>query len=110
MHIKDLNLTDDDFKMIIEGLDALPEKGAAGEILGDLMIGMIGDQSNPDRFKQIKQEREKQTNKEKYKKNLMIEDIKILQGKLLMFKRWLIENDALRQTNEILTSKGQGHD
>lgn len=102
MHIKDLNLTESDFNMLIEGLDSLPEKGMAGEIMGDLMMGMFTDKNNADAMNKIKAEREQKIQKEKAKKDMFKEDIKILQGKLLMFKRWLIENNALNQVNDIL--------
>jgi hypothetical protein len=40
--------------------------------------------------------------KRQKERDALKEDIRILQGKLLLFKRYLIEQDALRQTREIL--------
>jgi hypothetical protein len=35
--IKNLELTEQDFQLLVDGLDALPEKGVAGEMMGELM-------------------------------------------------------------------------
>jgi len=67
--LQQLNLTEKDFNLIIEGLDAISEKGLAGE----LMFGIIGAM-----------------------------EVKILQGKLLMLKRYLISQAALRESQDII--------
>ncbi len=43
MEIKDLELVESDFDLLLEGLDALPEKGAMGEVMGALFEGLLGD-------------------------------------------------------------------
>ena len=104
MEIKDLQLTENDFKLLIDGLDALPERGLAGEMVVDLIEGIMGEGKPKNdakiQFDKLKREREK--NAKQKEKQMLTEEIKILQGKLLMFKRYLIETDALKQVNEIL--------
>lgn len=102
MDIRNLELTENDFKLLIEGLDSLPEKGMAGEIIGMVFEGLLADK-NPEAQAKIKADREEKMRSEKHAKESMKEEIKILQGKLLMFKRYLIEIDALKQVNELLS-------
>jgi hypothetical protein len=101
MDIKNLELTENDFKMLVDGLDALPERGMAADIMGSLLEGMLGEK-NPEAIAKMKREREDKKRMEDQKKDALKEDVKILQGKLLMFKRWLIENNALTQVNEMI--------
>lgn len=54
MDIKEINFTEEDFELIIEALEFLPDKGTSG----------------------------------------------ILQSKLIMLKRHMIENDLLKQAND----------
>lgn len=100
--LQQLNLTENDFKMLVDGLDALPEKGLAGEMMGDLIVGMMTDKSNPEAMEKVKKEREMKQAKAKKDKETMVEDIKILQGKLLMLKRYLQQQGALNTTYDIL--------
>jgi hypothetical protein len=100
MDVKTLDLTERDFQLLVEALDYLPEKGSTGDLLSN-MIGhmLINDEDKRAEFdakmkaEQLKRQKERDALKE---------DIRILQGKLLLFKRYLIEQDALRQTREIL--------
>lgn len=98
--IKMLNLTEDDFQLIVDGLDALPEKGAAGEVIGD-MLGMMLCKDDESKEK-MAAERQKNRDKKEASKQQMKENIKILQGKLLMLKRHLQESGALSQAYEVL--------
>lgn len=97
--IKNLNLTEKDFKMLVDGLDALPHTGRTGEVLMDIMTstilsGKIGEEAK----RKMDQERQK----EAAKKEMLIEDAKILQGKLLMLKRYLTENALMNDVNDAL--------
>lgn len=58
MDIKNLELTDDDFKLIVSGLDALPQKDLAGEMMGDIILNMV-DGGDPVAKERAKVEREK---------------------------------------------------
>ena len=98
-NIKNLNLTEKDFKMLVDGLDALPHTGRTGELLMDIMSatilsGKIGDET--------KKKMDAEKRKEQTKKEMLIEDAKILQGKLLMLKRYLTENRLLNDVDEVL--------
>ena len=99
--IKMLNLTDEDFKLLVDGLDCLPEKGMAGEMLGDLLIGMIVKDDDEAKKKALYERDEKRRQSEK-NKELMRENIKILQGKLLMLKRYMEENKLLTEAYEVI--------
>jgi hypothetical protein len=101
MNAADINLTEDDFKMLIEALDHLPHKHLPIEMMGDLMIGMVagGDAAREQR---LKREMNQKMSKDRPNPETLKEDVKILQGKLIMFKRYLIQENALRQANEAL--------
>lgn len=103
--IKNLELTESDFDMIVEGLDELPNKGAAGEIMIDLMEhALVSEEMKLSPEWQEKKEKEELEKKEEQKaKEQQKEDIKILQGKLLMLKRFLIEESLLNDANKQIT-------
>lgn len=98
--LKNLNLTDNDFKMLIDGLDALPQRGQIGELMVDLLASTMI--KNPESRIKIERELELKKKKQESAKEILIEDAKILQGKLLMLKRYLAENKMLAEVNEVL--------
>lgn len=102
MDIKNLELTEQDFQMLVDGLDALPDKGMAGEMMGDIMMGLIADKGNPEAMDKIKKERDLKNLKIKQIRDSKMEDIRILQGKLIQLKRYLLQQGALKQANDIL--------
>jgi hypothetical protein len=102
MEIKSLELTDRDFQLLIDALDCLPEKHQAGEMLTDLFVGMIKKDGDADKFDEFERKRATDKLKKEREKEVLKEDIRILQGKLLMFKRFLIQQDALKQVDDIL--------
>lgn len=101
--IDELNLTENDFKMITDGLDCLPSREMPGEILFSLMsMSMLKDDpESRDKFKreQIAEERKKAS-----AKALQLEEIRILQGKLFQLQRYLRMNGLLKQAHETLGS------
>ena len=99
--LKHLNLTEKDFDLMVEGLDSLPEKGMAGELLGDLFGSMLMEEDSEAKIK-FENERDKKRKEKEAKQREMREDIKILQGKLLMLKRYLIEEGALKGAYDII--------
>jgi hypothetical protein len=99
--LKHLNLSEKDFSLIIDGLDYLPEKSAMGGFMGDL-LGTMFMKDDPDAKRKMEIDRKLRMEKEKHDKDMMKEDIKILQGKLLMLKRYLMETGALNDTMDIL--------
>lgn len=100
MELKDLELTEQDFNLILDGLTALPEKETAGNMLHDLMIHMfLSDKSVLAKHELEAKERKQ---KEKAGKQALKEDIKILEGKLIMLKRYLQSQNALKEVNDYL--------
>jgi hypothetical protein len=99
--IKMLNLTEQDFQLLVDGLDALPEKGMAGDFLGDMLTSMF-TKDDPEAKEKAMKERQAERAKKEAAKNEMKENIKILQGKLLMLKRHFQENNILSQAYEVL--------
>jgi hypothetical protein len=93
-NLKELNLTNEEFQLIIDGLDELPNKGAAGEMMGDLMIGLLSKDDDELKTK-MDEEREKRRRKVGKDKEILVNKVKILQGKLLQFKNYLEENNLL---------------
>lgn len=98
--LQQLNLAEKDFKMLIDGLDALPEKDLASDMMKDLMVGLLANEGAE--MKERMQKMEDDRKKDDYIKQMLIEDIRILQGKLLMLKRYLQENNALTETSNII--------
>jgi hypothetical protein len=88
--------------MLIDGLDALPQRGQMGEMMVDLLASTMG---NDDSRRKVEKEMEQRKLKGKMEKELLIEDSKILQGKLLMLKRYLSENKLMTEVNNVLNSE-----
>lgn len=99
--LKHLNLTEKDFDLLVEGLDSLPGKGMAGELMGGLLEAML-TKDDPESKSKFRIEREKKQKEKEFKQREMKEEIKILQGKLLMLKRYLVQQGALNETYEII--------
>jgi hypothetical protein len=106
MDIKDIlsvGLTAEDFDTLIEGLDVLPEKGMAQEVMSgtmQLMLSKIGGSSVQ---KEVERRLKDSAQKLQQKADARKDDLVILKSKLILLKRLLLSNDALRQANEILT-------
>lgn len=97
-NLKTLNLQEKDFKMIIDALEAYPLKDMAGEMLMDILKLSLSEK--PDREKILRERRileEKRSREQSQAKD----DIKILQGKILMLKRLLIENKIMEDVKDI---------
>lgn len=101
--IRMLNLTSKDFDLMVEGLDELPNKGIVGDLIGAMLGSMIA-KDDESREREIKK-REFEMKKKEEAKAFMKEEIKILQGKLLMLKRYMQENKLLSETYDILNLK-----
>lgn len=101
-NIKTINLTEKDFQLMVDGLDALPNRDAAGEMMGDLMFGLLSKGDDTSGMSDAKREIDNQKAKRKRERELLTEDVRILQGKLLMLKRYLIENNLMEQAAELL--------
>ncbi len=99
--LKKLELTEKDFQLLIDGLDALPEKGAAGSMMVDLLGSMMIKDDDAARAK-FEASRKIEQDKKERERSLLTEEIKILQGKLLIVKRLLQENNVLKQAHSII--------
>lgn len=101
MDLQEIQLTETDFNMLIDGLDALPEKGAAGLMLADLVGNMIAG-NDPRMRATVEKEMGKHEAERAKKKAQLSEEIALLKSKVIMLKRFLITNGALKTTNKIL--------
>ncbi len=104
MDIKNLELTESDFDLLIEGLDSIPSKGAVGELMGGLLEAMMGDKIDKENPKYIEMQFRKEREKlaQKRVEDARKDDLHILKGKLAMLKRWLITQGAIKQTQDII--------
>jgi hypothetical protein len=106
MDIKDIlsvGLTAEDFESMLKGIDAIPERDMLREDIGDIMITLMAATVS-------KTQADIQVKKMEARKkargdgaDLKGEDLTILKSKLILLKRLLLSNDAIRQANEILT-------
>lgn len=102
--LKNFGLTVKDFDLLIDGLETLPEKGVAGEMMGMMLEGLIS-KDDPVAQEKVKRDRERQMKEKEYARNLMREDIRILQGKLYQLKRFMQENNLLEEANNIISGR-----
>lgn len=102
--LENLQLTEEDFTLINQGLDELPNKDRIGEAFADIFIGSLGDK-NPELMRKHEMERLKNKKEREAEKILQMENIRILQGKLIQFKRFLKEKGLLQEVEEILNKE-----
>lgn len=98
--LQQLNLSERDFKLLIDGLDALPERGVAGDMMAEIIMHAFS--KNEVDEKKMKLQLDAARRDKESKKESLIEDVKILQGKLIMLKRYLAEQGALDGANDII--------
>lgn len=103
MELKDLDLSEADFILIVKALDYLPESGFAGEMITELMGALLV--KDPNQRARLQAEIKHKSRGKDAEKEILKEDCRILQGKLLMFKRYLMQTHALKQANDILNKK-----
>lgn len=99
--IEKLNFSEADFKLLNEGLEFLPSKDLSGE----LMIGILSSimaKDDPDAKAKMDYDRKQERIKSERAKALMIEEIRILQGKILMLQRFLRTNGLLKEAHSYL--------
>lgn len=101
--LKALNLTEDDFKLMVEGLEFLLEREATGNMVSDMLTSLVSDRTPEARAKNERERRERDR-ANAGKKEQLKEDVRILQGKLLQLKRFLLQQGALQQANTILNT------
>jgi len=101
MEIPKLKLSNREFKLIFDGLENLPNKDAAGEIMLGLMTAAIC--KTDEEKEKMKRTNAEEKEKKEAEKEMLLEDIKILQAKLIQLKRWMTENNLIEQSIEILS-------
>lgn len=101
MNIQELQLTEQDFDLIIAGLNELPNKGFAGLMMGAMIKGLITKDDPEAKAKSELEQKAEQLKVEREKKALD-EDISVLKGKLIMLKRFLVTNGALKAVDDII--------
>lgn len=101
MNLQELQISEQDFDLIIEGLDAIPEKGMAGEIMSHLFEGLL-TRDNPETKEKAEQDRLRREEKRKREVQVRKDDIAILKGKLAMLKRYLATSGALKSVDDIV--------
>lgn len=108
MDIKDIlsvGLTAEDFDTCIEGLDAIPEKGMAQELMHGTLGLLFGTMANDQRRKEMEQQFKGKMKTMEQRVAARKDDLTILKSKLILLKRLLLSNEALRTVNEILTPR-----
>lgn len=95
LSLQDLGLSEEDFELLIQGLEHLPNKDLAGDLMTGILEGLFMDKNDPGAREKLIQKRELETRRAEALKNKMKEDIKVLQGKMILLKRFLQERDAL---------------
>lgn len=101
MNIQELQLTEQDFDLIIAGLNELPNKGFAGLMMGAMLKGIMTKDDPEAKAKYEMEQKAEQLKVEREKKELD-ENISVLKGKLIMLKRFLVTNGALKAVDDIV--------
>lgn len=107
MDIKDIlsvGLTAEDFDTCIEGLDAIPEKGLSQELAMSMMAAMGAVGSSPHRMEEVKKTAINRIRDMEKKAKARADDLVILKSKLVLLKRLLLSNEAVKAANDILHS------
>lgn len=102
--IKQIELTEEDFKMLYDGLEALPTKDIAGDMIGMMFSGLITDETKRAEH-DLRMKREMEA-KDK-KRQQLIENVRILQGKILTLKRLLVSNRLMKDVDGLINGKDE---
>ena len=105
MDIKDIlsvGLTAEDFDICIEGLDALPEKGMAQELMLSMVQGIAAPASRLEEVKRLAMFRMRDVEKRAAARK---DDLTLLKSKLILLKRLLSGKDAIEVANNILKER-----
>jgi hypothetical protein len=100
--MENLELTDAEFKMLVDGLAMLPFKRNSGSSLYDMLINVIDLHETPEEKRKREQAVKVQREKDAADLETLIEDVRVLQGKLITYKRYMAEQNGLNKTNKII--------
>jgi hypothetical protein len=101
MELNEIQLTETDFNLLIEALNALPEKGEAGLLMANL-VGKMMAGPNQRHQNEVEKTLKKHEDEHTAKKKAMEEEITLLKSKLILLKRYLVTNGALKTANKIV--------
>lgn len=101
LSVKDLELTNEDFAMLMDALEHLPAKNMGNEILSAMMDATLASRS-PQQKAEIERKRKTEAENMRKERNDVIEQVRLLQAKIIMMKRLLIQENALKEANDIL--------
>lgn len=105
--LKQINLTDKEFNLIISALDQYPNQGKMASFMADMLLGsLIKDEEKKNEYERSRKLAEEKQNREK---EIMIEDIKILQAKLISLKRFMAENSLMSDVKNIIDPTQNGN-
>ena len=96
--IKNLELTESDFEMITEALDCLPDKNTAGVIITSILGGMLA--RTDEEREQLLAEKKREHELQQIVRKKQIEEIRLLQGKLLMLKTKCMAKNILSDNTD----------
>lgn len=103
--ILSVGLTAEDFATLLDAIEALPGKGLAGEMAIGMWRMMRAFEISPESGKKVEAEVSK---KMKDFENLMDEkkeNLTILKSKIILLKRLIMSQEAVKMANEILNKK-----
>ena len=97
--LKNVELTENDFKLIYDALEHLPAKNLGSDLMGMMLGGLM-----PEGEAKLKYEREIELKrqKEEQKRTQLIEEIRLLQAKLISLKRLMVENNLIKKVNDFI--------
>lgn len=98
--LSDFNLTEKDFQLLVDGLDVLPSRGASGKLLVDMLGSMMIDDDA--KRSEFEKKRKAVEDREESTRKLLIEDIRILQEKLLTIKRYMQDRSLFKEVDGII--------
>ncbi len=107
MDIKDIlsvGLTAEDFDTLLEGLKTIPEKAQLEALMSGTVGLMLGSLSAKSREKEMEQQMNGQMKEVAHKNAAREDDLVILKSKLIILKRLLLSNEAVRMVNEIVNT------
>lgn len=102
MDLKNLELTIKDFDLIVKSLEAFPDKDRAEMILMELTGQAVLGDASKERFKSEFAQKRAKADRERV---VILEEVRILQGKLLMLKRYMEKNNFLAELDDLTGKK-----
>jgi hypothetical protein len=96
-----VTLTEEDFNLINSALEYYPEKESAGLFMVSMLDAMLADKT-PEGRERLKQKQDQQNRKALAERDRILEDVRVLQGKIIQLKRQMLTDNALRQANDEL--------